>query len=211
MARAKAKTGKAKGGKPRAKAKAAGKAAAAAAVAKVKASEVRVVISGAKLKGLMIELAELETRKDRSVGAIRGRIADAVKNDHLHKGVFAWIRKLDKMEPEELAVWLDTFEAYLDGSGVMERAESVPGLPIEEPVKPAKDRSGGRGPKAKAKDAAKVNGRAIAAADADKQAGEAVAAGGEPSGPEEGAKHPENVVTGKFSSGAPGGPVKMLN
>jgi hypothetical protein len=148
---------------------------------------------------LLIELREIETRKDRIVGSLRERIGDAVKNDHLHKGVFAWIRKLDKMEAEDLVVWLDTLEAYLDGSGLMDRAETVQELPMGGPEPVVKAAKRGRPPKAA------KNGHAE---EPEQASQEAPVSGGEPEG-ESGTV--TSLADRRASGEAPGGKITMLN
>jgi hypothetical protein len=59
-------------------------------------------------------------------GTIREEIGNAKRNDHLHTGAFAMIRKLDKLEPQELANFMDYFDHYYDVSGLHARAESAP-------------------------------------------------------------------------------------
>ncbi len=160
-----AKPGKKRGRPP--------KVAAEAAPARVAAPKVKhelETISPAKLKSLMIELTEMAARKDRVVGAIRERIGDAVENDHLNKEVFALLRKLDKKEPEELAVFLDTLEAYLDASGLMDRAESVMELPLEA-EKPAKAAKAHAKAKNKASGSPRANGNGSEAEASEEPAG----------------------------------------
>lgn len=65
------------------------------------------------------------------VGSLREKIGNAVEKKHLHKGAFATIRKLDKMEPEQVAAWLDHFNHYLDVSGIQKRADDAPALDLE--------------------------------------------------------------------------------
>lgn len=67
-------------------------------------------------------------------GTLRERIADAVEKKHLDKKAFALLRRLDKMENEDLATFWDNFLAYMDMAGLNERIESVGKLPLPEPT-----------------------------------------------------------------------------
>lgn len=93
-----------------------------------RADGARKVISANKLKQLIS--AGRSTQKDVSslTGTMREKIANAVENDNLNNSVFASIRRLDRMEPAKLKIWLEDFEHYLDISGLQERAESAPTL-----------------------------------------------------------------------------------
>lgn len=81
--------------------------------------------------------------------ALNGAMTDAVQNHHLMKGPFGWIKKLDKMSPEKIRDWVDGFLYYYEVSGIEERANSAPRLPIDEepeaeaPAAAAEGRSGG--------------------------------------------------------------------
>lgn len=65
-------------------------------------------------------------------GSLREKIAYAKDKKHLHPKAFSVIRMLDKMEPEDLSAWWDHFQHYFTISGLEERAESAPGLELEE-------------------------------------------------------------------------------
>ena len=65
---------------------------------------------------------------------LRERIADAVEKKHLDKKAFALLRRLDKMENEDLATFWDNMLAYMDMAGLSERIESVGKLPLPEPA-----------------------------------------------------------------------------
>jgi len=90
-----------------------------------KPSEVRKVITQARLRSLMSKARSAEKDMGEINGGLREEIAQAVEKHGLHKKVFSTIRALDKMKPEKLREWLDTFEHYLDISGLEKRAESV--------------------------------------------------------------------------------------
>lgn len=67
-------------------------------------------------------------------GEAREQIKNAIEKNHLHKGAFVILKKLDKMDDTDLAFLWDTLLAYMDMSGVMKRIESVPELPMGQPV-----------------------------------------------------------------------------
>lgn len=90
-----------------------------------KPSEVQAVITKAKLKSILASARKTKADVDEIVGTHREQIANAVEKHHLHKGVFATIKRLDRMEPEKLAEWLSCFDHYLDISGLEARADSV--------------------------------------------------------------------------------------
>lgn len=91
------------------------------------------LITDAKLRSLMQTCRSGDKKVSSLNGETREAIAFAVEKHHLHKGVFSTIRRLDKMEPPDLAMWFDTFLVYFDKSGLRARAESAPGLPMAEP------------------------------------------------------------------------------
>lgn len=99
-----------------------------------KPSEVKKMISGAKLKNLMA--AKRSAKKDTAEisGQVGQMIRDAQENNHLHRKAFGTICQLDAMEPEKIRDYLDHFEYYLDVSGIKKRAEAAPRLPMgDEP------------------------------------------------------------------------------
>lgn len=97
-----------------------------------KPSEVRKAISQKKLRSLMASARSTKKDVDEIVGGHRSELADAVEKHHLHKGVFAVIKRLDRMEPEKLAEWRDVFDHYWDISGLDDRASSAPAMQFEE-------------------------------------------------------------------------------
>jgi hypothetical protein len=101
------------------------------------AGQARKAISQASLKSLMKSCASFKAEADSSNGSMREKIAYAVEHNHLNKGVFALIRRLDKLEAEKLLIFLEDLELYLDFSGLNDRADSVGKLPLESPEKPA--------------------------------------------------------------------------
>lgn len=90
-----------------------------------KPSEVRKVITARALKGLLADARAVKKDVDELVNGHREQIANAVEKQHLDKDVFGTLKKLDRKEPEKLRTWLDTFEYYLDISGLKKRADSV--------------------------------------------------------------------------------------
>ena len=97
-----------------------------------KATEVEAIqIGKSKLKTLLSTARSTYREQHRVGGELGQAIANAVENDHLHRKAFSFIRAADRMEPEELADYLDHIELYLDMSGLKERAESAPRLQIE--------------------------------------------------------------------------------
>lgn len=87
------------------------------------------------LTKLLRGIKSLEKQGLEISGSLREKIAYAVEKQHLHKGVFALIRQLDRKEAEQLALWKATFDHYWEASGLQERAESTPGLDLEDEQK----------------------------------------------------------------------------
>lgn len=85
-----------------------------------------------KLNNLLKSARSCAKQVNEITGSHREKIANAVEKDHLHKGAFAWIKALDKKEPEEIAAWLDHFNHYLDVSGIQKRADDAPNLGLED-------------------------------------------------------------------------------
>lgn len=80
----------------------------------------------------LLAAARVTYRESRKLaGTLGEQIKDAVENEHLHKKAFSFVRSADRMEPAELADYLDHIELYLDMTGLKERAESAPRLPIQ--------------------------------------------------------------------------------
>lgn len=95
---------------------------------KVKPSDVKPAITQKKLRALMSSARSVQKDVSSLVGTHREQIADAVENHHLHKGAFAVIKRLDRLEPEKLADFLDCLDHYRDISGLDDRAASAPKL-----------------------------------------------------------------------------------
>lgn len=95
-----------------------------------KPSEVKKMISGAKLKNLMA--AKRSAKKDTAEisGQVGQMIRDAQENNHLHRKAFGTICQLDPMESEKVRDYLDHLDYYLDVSGIRKRADAAPRLPM---------------------------------------------------------------------------------
>ena len=97
----------------------------------VKSLEVTAVISTGKLKKLISSHRSSVRDAAQIAQALGAEIKDAVKNNHLHARAFKLICSLDKMEPEELSLFMDNFEYYYDVSGLKKRADSVMKMNLE--------------------------------------------------------------------------------
>jgi hypothetical protein len=95
------------------------------ATEQAKPSEVMKVISEKRLKSLLSKARAASADVSSINGTLREEIGVAVEKHGLHKKVFSTIRALDRLEPEKLREWLDTFEHYVDISGLAKRAEDV--------------------------------------------------------------------------------------
>lgn len=95
------------------------------------AEKVRPAITQSKLKSLLASARSTKADVDEIVGTHRQQIAEAVEKNYLHKGAFGMIKRLDRLEPEKLADWLDCLEHYLDISGLDDRAKSAPRMALE--------------------------------------------------------------------------------
>jgi hypothetical protein len=91
----------------------------------VKPSEVRDAITEKKLKALLNAARSTTKEVATLTGTIREKIAYAQEHDHLATGPFALIRRLDRMEPEKLADFMDSFEHYMDISGLDARRQQA--------------------------------------------------------------------------------------
>ncbi len=82
-------------------------------------------ISERKLKQLLS--ASRSSTKDIAslTGTMREKIAYAQEHDHLHTGAYAWIKRLDRMEPDKLAAHMDHFEHMMEISGLNARRAQV--------------------------------------------------------------------------------------
>lgn len=90
-----------------------------------KPSEVIEVISEKKLKALLNQ-ARSSTKDIASItGEMREKIGYAKEHDHLHTGAFGLTRRLDRMEPEKLADFMDHFDHYFNVSGLAKRREQA--------------------------------------------------------------------------------------
>jgi hypothetical protein len=95
------------------------------ATEQAKPSEVMKVVSEKRLKSLLSKARAASADVASINGTLREEIGVAVEKHGLHKKVFSTIRALDKLEPEKLREWFDTFQHYWDISGLAKRSESV--------------------------------------------------------------------------------------
>lgn len=199
-----AKAGKAKpkGRKPAAAAQSAAPGAPAAPKSPNKAQVTR--ISEGKLQTLLRTCASLKKQGETLNGSLREKIGYAVEHDYLNKEVFALIRRLDRKEPEALAIFLDDLEHYIEASGLGDRADAVQNLNLEGGANPGpkKDKTGGN-PKGRT-----VNGNGSEAAAKGNESTEKESEVGDGEGDD-----PDNVSRPQFGSAtgqAPGGAVHVL-
>jgi len=92
---------------------------------KPKTEGARPAISRSKLLSLMASARAAKKDIAGISGSLGSEIKQAVENNHLNKKVFRDLCKLDRMEPEELKLYLEDFEHGLDISGLQARADSV--------------------------------------------------------------------------------------
>ena len=93
-------------------------------------SQVLKSITQKKLKQLLASARSTKADVDEIVGTHREQIAEAVEKNNLHKGAFAMVKRLDRLEPGKLADWIDYLEHYLDISGLYDKAATAPRLPV---------------------------------------------------------------------------------
>lgn len=84
------------------------------------------------LKDLLKDVRAYEHDMQSSRGDMGQMIATAVEQKGLDRKVFGLIRKLDKLSPEKLAAWKETFEDYFVKAGLLSRAESAPRLALDK-------------------------------------------------------------------------------
>lgn len=73
-------------------------------------------------------------KMSKANASYRGNLADAVKNDHLHKRAWGDVVAANKLEPEDLLEYLEHRDHYFEAMGLNARADSVPRLPMNEPA-----------------------------------------------------------------------------
>ncbi len=83
-------------------------------------------ITGKQLKALLAECRGYKNDMDEIAGNMGSAIKEAVDKKKLDKKMFNWVRQLDKMEPEKLAMHLANLDYYLDISGLIARAKTAP-------------------------------------------------------------------------------------
>lgn len=96
-----------------------------------KASDVRKVISGKKLKELLAAKKRASDDISEIAGGVGAKIAEAVETKNLNKRVFGMVARLDRLPPEKLVIDLDDLDHYLDVSGLRDRAAKAPRLPMD--------------------------------------------------------------------------------
>lgn len=74
-------------------------------------------ITKTKLQRLLSRCASFKETMDEARGEMGEMIGEAVENDNLHKGAFAWLRKLGKMTPAKRNEQLFQFHVYCDSLG----------------------------------------------------------------------------------------------
>ena len=105
----------------------------AAGAAKPKSADTAIaVISAGKLKKLLASHRAAKRDSAQIAQALGAEIKEAVTNNHLHGGAFKLVAKLDKMEPEELSLFMDHFEHYYVSAGLEKRANSVMRMDLPE-------------------------------------------------------------------------------
>ena len=104
-----------------------------AEAAKPKSADTAIaVISAGKLKKLLASHRAAKRDSAQIAQALGAEIKEAVSNNHLHGGAFKLVAKLDKMEPEELSLFMDHFEHYYVSAGLEKRANSVMRMDLPE-------------------------------------------------------------------------------
>ena len=104
-----------------------------AEAAKPKSADTAIaVISAGKLKKLLASHRAAKRDSAQIAQALGAEIKEAVTNNHLHGGAFKLVAKLDKMEPEELSLFMDHFEHYYVSAGLEKRASSVMRMDLPE-------------------------------------------------------------------------------
>lgn len=90
------------------------------------------VISASKLKSLLNSGAKMKEDVNTLTADHAAEVREAVEKFNLKKSPFGVVKKLWRMEAENLRDWLDSFNHMLDVSGLSEKAASAPPLPIGE-------------------------------------------------------------------------------
>lgn len=89
-------------------------------------SETRKMIPGKKLKELLRTMADGKRKQVQIAGNVGSEVKTAIERYGCNRKVLAVIHKLDMMENEDIADFLDEFNYMLDASGIEKRAESAP-------------------------------------------------------------------------------------
>jgi len=85
---------------------------------------------GTFLKSLLAECRGFAKNAESHIGSMRERIAYGKEKKNLNTGVFGWLRKMDRMEPEKASEWHYTYLAYLESSGILAKIDAVERLPL---------------------------------------------------------------------------------
>jgi hypothetical protein len=120
-------------------------------------------ISSSNLKKLLKDCRGAQADADSIKEGLKDLLSTAENDYGLNKKIFALIRRLDKLEPEELAVWIETFDDYFVKSGLKARADSAPSFQLDEKPKQethAQKPKGTRKPKATPEEAGDEDGAA---------------------------------------------------
>ena len=88
-------------------------------------------IGARAFRALLKSCRQSKSEIEEISGAMGAEVKDAVEKFGLNRKAFGWIRQLDRMPPEKLAIFLDDFEHYLKISGLTRRAESAPSFDVD--------------------------------------------------------------------------------
>lgn len=122
---------KGKGGRPPKGAKSA-KAPSTPQVAapKPSATQARQAINKTVLQNILETDKRVKNRQSQLAGELGQEIAAAVKRFGTNRKALNLIRQLNRMEAEDVALFLDDFDHMLDISGIEDRADAVQRLPL---------------------------------------------------------------------------------
>ena len=97
----------------------------------VRPSEVRKIPSARALRSLLKEGRKMQSDVAELRGEHGASIKNAVENQNLHKGAFAILKRLDKLEAEKAADLWDHLRAYMDVVGLDTRIKSAMRLDLD--------------------------------------------------------------------------------
>lgn len=107
-------------------------------------AQVSVLINEKQLNVLLRHCKSTATQTGELTGSLREKIGYAVDKQGLHKKAFAELRRLDKMEPEQLLEYETHRKAYMDMAGITARMDAVGTLGLDGEDAPNGDDVGGR-------------------------------------------------------------------